>query len=45
MICFFKEYDVDGSGSNITLVGLLVDGLVMEEEGGREGRPALIKSV
>lgn len=43
MICFFKEYDVDGSGSNITLVGLLVDGLVMEEEGGREGRPALIK--
>lgn len=33
---------MDGSGSNITLVGLLVDGLVIEEEGGREGRTALI---
>lgn len=45
MICFFKEHDVDGSGSTITLVGLLVDGLVMEEEGGREGRSALIKLI
>lgn len=44
MICFFKEHDVDGSGSTITLVGLLVDGLVMEE-GGHEGRPALIKLI
>lgn len=36
---------MDGSGSNITLVGLLADGLVMEEEGGRDGRPALIKKI
>lgn len=42
MVCFFKEHD-DGSAGIITLIGLLVDGLVMEEEGGRKGRPVLIK--